>query len=151
MSDYADIADLSWDNIQEPKVLPVGTYLLKLRNAKFQPSKDADKSPLVMFVYQAKEPMDDVKSEELDELGKDYDVTENKIFFRIYIEDGSSWDQVRKHLLKHGIEVTGSVEETLKKAKGSEVLAYLEQQTFTRKDKSIGVSNNPTEFAPVDG
>src|SRR6266850_208671 len=136
MSDYADIASLSWDTIQEPHTLPVGTYLLRLSNATFQPAKDADKSPVVMFVYRVKEAMDDVKSEELDELGSEYDITENKVFYRVYIEDGSSWDQVRKHLLKHEVKIEGTVIDTLKRAKGSEVLAYLEQNTFKRQDGS---------------
>lgn len=150
MSDYADIASLSWDEIQEPKVLPVGTFLLKLRNVVFQPSKDADKSPVVMFVHVPKEPMEDVKTDELEALGPDYDIGENKLFTRIYIEDGSSWDQVRKLLAKHGVEATGSIEESFKKAKGAEVLGYLEQKTFTRKDQTVGIANNVTEFAPVE-
>ena len=150
MSDYADIADLSWDNIQEPKVLPVGSYLLKLRNAVFQPAKEADKSPVVMFVHVPKEAMDDVDTSELEALGTEYDIAENKLFTRIYIEDGSSWDQVRKLLSKHGIEAKGKIEETLKAAKGAEVIGYLDQRAFTRKDGSAGMANNVTEFAPVE-
>lgn len=151
MSDYKDIAELSWDEIQEPKVLPVGTYLLKLRNAVFQPAKEEDKSPVVMFVHVPKEAMADVKADELAELGGDYDIGENKIFTRFYIEDGSSWDQVRKLLQKHGVEPKGSIVESLKSAKGSEVLGYLDQRAFARKDGSQGVANNVTEFAPVEG
>lgn len=150
MSDYADIADLSWDNIQEPKPLPVGTYLLKLRNAVFQPSKEEGKSPTVMFVHVPKEAMSDVKTEELEELGPDYDIGENKLFTRIYIEDGSSWDQVRKLLAKHGVEVKGGVADSLKAAKGAEVLGYLDQRSFARKDGVVAVANNVTEFAPVE-
>lgn len=150
MSDYAEIANLSWDEIQESQPLPVGTYLLKARNAVFQPSKEADKSPVVMFVYVPKEAMEDVKTEELEALGPDYDIGENKVFQRFYIEDGSSWDQVRKHLVKHGIEVEGKIEDTLKKVKGTEVLAYLNQNTFTRRDGTVGTGNNATEFAAVE-
>lgn len=151
MSDYADIASLSWENIQEPKVLPVGSYLLRLTNAVFQPSKEADKSPVVMFVHQPKEPMSDVDAEELEALGEGYDISENKLFTRVFIEDGSSWARVRTILGKHGVEVSGSVEESLKKAKGAEVIGYLNQQRFQRKDGTAGESNNVTEFAPVDG
>lgn len=151
MSDYADIADLSWDEIQKPETLPVGTYLLRLRNAVFQPSKAEDKSPTVMFVYAVKEPMEDVKAEELAALGPEYDIGENKIFYRIYIEDGASWDQVRKHLSKHGVEVKGGVQESLKQAKGSEVLAYLDQKQFKNAAGEMVTGNNPTEFAPVEG
>lgn len=150
MSDYADIAELSWDEIQEPKTLPVGTYLLRLRNAVYQAAKEADKSPVVMFVHVPKEAMDDVNSDELSALGAEYDIGENKIFTRIYIEDGSSWDQVRKLLAKHGVEAKGKIEESLKAAKGAEVLGYLNQRAFARKDGTQGVANNVTEFAPVE-
>lgn len=151
MSDYADIADLSWDNIQEPKTLPVGTYLLKLRNVSFQPSKEEGKSPVVLFVHAPKEAMEDVRSEELEALGSEYDISENKVFTRKYIEDGASWAEVRNLLAKHGVEVSGSVEESFKKAKGAEVLGYLDQNTFTRKDGTVATGNNVTEFAKVDG
>lgn len=150
MSDYSDIANLSWDNIQEPKVLPVGSYLLRLSNAVFQPAKDADKSPVVMFVHTPKEAMSDVDADEIDALGDGYDISENKLFTRIFIEDGSSWAKVRAILGKHGVEVTGDVGESLKKAKGAEVIGYLNQQRFKRKDGTTGESNNVTEFAPVD-
>jgi hypothetical protein len=150
MSDYADIADLSWENIQEPKTLPVGTYLLKGKNAVFQPSKEENKSPVVMFVFSPKEAMEDVKQEELEELGAEYDISENKIFHRVYIEDGSSWASVRNLLTKMGVEAKGDVVETLKKVKGSEVLGYLDQNTFTRKDGTVATGNNITEFALVE-
>lgn len=150
MSDYADIAGLSWDEIQEPKPLPVGTYLLKLRNLVFQPSKEEDKSSRVMFVHSPKEAMDDVKTDELQALGDDYDIAENKIFTTVFIEDGSSWAQVRNILAKHGVEVKGDITESFKKAKGSEVLGYLTVDRFQRKDKSYGENNKVTEFAPVD-
>lgn len=150
MSDYADIANLSWDNIQEPKVLPVGSYLLRLSNAVFQPSKDADKNPVVMFVHVPKEAMADVDASALEDLGAEYDISENKIFTRIFIEDGSSWAKVRALLEKHDVTVSGSVVESLKKAKGAEVIGYLDQQRFQRKDGSAGESNVVTEFAKVD-
>lgn len=150
MSDYSDIANLSWDEIQEPKVLPVGTYLLKGRNARFQPAKDADKSPVVLFVFAPKEAMADVKTDELEALGNEYDITENKVFHRVYIEDGSSWAVVRNILAKMGVEVEGKIEDTLKKVKGQDVLGYLNQNTFTRNDGTVGVANNITEFAAVE-
>lgn len=150
MSDYADIANLSWDNIQEPKTLPVGSYLLKLKNAMFQPSKEEGKSPVVLFVHSPKEAMDDVKTDELEALGEEYDISENKIFTRFFIEDGSSWAQVRNLLAKHGLEVSGDVNESLKKAKGAEVIGYLDQDRFTRKDGTVGTGNKVTEFAPVE-
>lgn len=150
MSDYADISDLSWDNIQEPKPAPNGTYLLRGSNAVFQPSREEGQNPAVMFVHNIKEPMSDVKSEELEALGVDYDLTENKVFSKVFIEDGSSWMKVKAILEKHGIKTSGKVLDDLKKVKGAEVLAYLTVSTFKRKDDSVGQNNKVETWAAVD-
>lgn len=149
MSDYADIANLSWDEIQEPKPAPNGTYLLKGSNAVFQPAKEEGQNPVVMFVHNVKEAMDDVVVSELEALGADYDLTQNKVFTRIFIEDGSSWKKVQDILNKSGVETTGKVLDDLKKVKGSEVLGYLVISRFTRKDGTPGENNNVTEWAKV--
>ena len=151
MSDYADIANLSWDNIQEPKLLPRGSYLLRLRNVSYQEPKDSGQNGVVMFVHVPKEPMNDVSDAELAELGEDYDISENKVFTRVYIEDGTSWRRVRDILANHGFEVSGGVIESLKAASKAklEVIGFLDRQAFTRKDGSAGEANNITEFAKV--
>lgn len=149
MSDYSDIANLSWDEIQEPKAAPNGSYLLRLSNAVFQPSKEEGKSPMVMFVHTIKEAMDDVKVDELEALGENYDITENKVFTSKFIEDGSSWKWVQGVLEKHGVKTTGKVLEDLKKAKGAEVIGYLVTERFVRNDGTPGEKNKVTEFAPV--
>lgn len=150
MSDYANIADLSWDEIQVPKPAPVGTYLLKGSNAVFQPAKEEGQNPIVMFVHTIKEAMDDVNSDELAALGPDYDLTENKVFSRYFIEDGSSWEKVKDILKKHGVSTTGRVLDDLKKVKGTEVLGYLTVDRFKRKDGTMGENNKVTEFAVVE-
>jgi hypothetical protein len=149
-TNYADIAGLSWDNIQEPKALPEGTYLLRLRNAVFQPSKEEGKSPRVMFVHVPREAMEDVSSDELSALGSDYDITENKIFTTVFIEDGSSWAKVKSILEKHGLKLKGKVDEDLKNAKGAEVLGYLKVDRFVRGDGTAGENNKVDAFAAVE-
>lgn len=150
MSDYKDIANLSWDKIQEPKPGPVGTYLLKGSNGVFQPAKEEGKSPVVMFVHTIKEAMDDVSSAELAELGEGYDLTENKVFTRIFIEDGSSWLKVRDILLKHDVKLSNNVLEDLKKVKGAEVLGYLTIDRFKRDDGTMGENNKVETWASVN-
>lgn len=150
MSDYADIANLSWDEIQETKPVPEGSYLLRGSNAVFQPSKEEGKSPAVMFVHSVKEPMDDVSVSELEELGADYDLTENKTFTKVFIEDGSSWMKVKSILEKHGIKTSGKVLDDLKKVKGAEVIGHLKKDRFVRADGSPGENNKVTEWAAVD-
>lgn len=150
--DYKDILKKSWDEIPEAVALPVGSYLLKARNASFQPAKDADKSPMVMFVYAPKEAMDDVNSDALAALGENYDISDNRIFKTFFIETNADWDAVRKHIVKHGVDLSGkSLEEGLAAVKGSEVIAYLDQKTYT--DKATGelkTNNDPKEFVPVE-
>lgn len=152
MSDYADILQQSWDNIPEAKALPIGTYLLKARNATFQPPKADDKKPVVLFVYQPKEAMDDVSTADLEALGDNYDISDNRVFVRFFIETNADWDRVRKHIVKHGVEVKGkSIEEGLKAVQGSEVLAYLDQSTFTDKNTGeVRTQNDAKEFAPLE-
>lgn len=149
-NDYSDIANLSWSEIQEPKVAPVGSYLLRGSNAVFQPSKEEGQNPRVMFVHTVKEAMDDVSVSELEELGADYDLTENKVFTTVFIEDGSSWKRVQRILEAHGIETSGKVLDDLKKVKGADVIGYLEKNSFKRKDGSYGENNQVTEFAKVE-
>lgn len=147
-NDYTDIANTSWENIPEPKLLPDGTWRLRLRNASYQPSKDEDKSPTVLFVYNAKEAMSDVSEDELTKLGQNYDVEANRIFTRFYVNDASDWANVRKHLEKHGVKPEGNIIQSLKIAKNAEVLAYLSQRNFTANGE-VREENVATSFASI--
>lgn len=152
MSDnYEDILDRGWDEIPEVKPLPVGSWLLKGRNASYQPAKTADKSPSVLFVYEPKEPMDDVDEAGLADLGKDYEYGNNRIFFRKWIETSADWDQVRNHLTKHGVDVKGSsIKDTLAAFKGTEVIAYLNHRSFVNAAGESQIDCQPTSFSAVE-
>lgn len=151
MSDYADISNLSWDQIQDTKPVPQGSYLLKASNAVFQPSKDEAVSPAVMFIHNVKEAMEDVAVSELEELGADYDVTENKVFTKVFIEDGSSWKKVQRILEAHGLETTGKVLDDLKKVKGAEVIGYLTKDRYTdKRTDEVRENNKVTEWGKVE-
>lgn len=149
-SNYADILQQSWSEIPEPKVLPVGSYLLKGSNATFQKAKDETKNPSVLMVFQPKEAMDDVDQAALAELGDNYEVTENSVFHRVYIERKSDWDKVRKILAKMGVSVEGSLEESFKAFRGAEVIGYLDQNTYTNGEGNVITQNVIKEFAPVE-
>jgi hypothetical protein len=153
MSDnYEDILSQSWDNIPVPKALPVGSYLLKAGSASFQPAKDADKSPSVLFVHSPKEAMDDVDREALEGLGENYDIAGNRLFTRIFIETAADWDKVRNLVKKHGVDVAGkSIQDTLKAVRGREIIGYVDQNTY--EDKTTGelrTGNNTKGFVAVE-
>ena len=150
MSDYADILNTSWDNVPRPLPLPVGSYILKGRNATYQPRKSEDKSDAVLFVYGVKEPMEDVDQDALDELGGNYDLGNNTIFHRIYVETSVDWDRVRSHLKNHGVEPSGTISDTLKAFKGAETVAFLNQRSFVNAAGEAKVENTASNFAVLD-
>lgn len=149
---YEDILNQSWDNIPVPKLLPEGSWLLRGQNAKYQPSKGEDQAPTVMFVDVPKEPMNDVDAEELAKLGDNYDLANNKLFTRVFINDASDWNKARKILKAHGIETEGqSIQDSLKAYKGTESIAFLSQRTFTNKAGEEQQSNEASQFTnPAD-
>lgn len=151
MSDYADILNQQWDEIPEVAVLPSGSYRLRARKASYQPAKSADGNPSFMFVYTVKEPMSDVSDDELAALGENYDVGANRIFTRIWVESNADMDNVRKHLAKHGVDAKGkTLQETLKEFEGKEVIAFLNQRTFTNNAGEQVLTNEASQFAPTE-
>jgi hypothetical protein len=150
MDDYEEILNKSWDEIPSPQVLPVGSYRLKVKGASYKEAKSSGTNDYVLFVYQAVEPLEDVDADALAELG-DYDISQNTLFFRIWIEAYADWDDVRKHVVKHGIElVPGETpKETLARMKGAVVIAWLDQRTYENKAGDTVEDNDPMQFAPV--
>jgi hypothetical protein len=149
---YEDILNQSWEVIPEAKLLPVGSYLLKLRNVTFLAPKQEGQNGRVLFFYVPKEPMDDVDVAEIEALGADYDIGENQVVFTKWIENNRDWQAVKQHIAKHGVEIDPklSLADTFKAARNSEVIAYLDQRTFTRADGETVTENNPTQFSPVE-
>lgn len=151
MSDetYESLLDRSWDEIPEVKALPVGSYRLRGRNASYK-AGDGDKNPFFLFVYEVREPMDDVDEDALADLGPDYDVQENRVFHRIWVETGADMDGVRKHLAKHNVPLGGTIKDSLKAFKGTEVIAYLDQRVFENSAGETVTENNAKSFSSTD-
>jgi hypothetical protein len=151
-SKYADILSAQWDDLPQPKLLPDGTWLLRGSNASYFPGdEENDKSARVAFFYEVKEPMEDVRQEDLDALGEGYDFANNDIVAQFYINRPKDWAKVREHLEAHGIDPTGKTQEqTFEEFKGTEVLAHITQNTYVKKATGQEVTvNTPTLFAKV--
>jgi hypothetical protein len=134
MSDYAEILQTSWDDIPEPQNLPTGSWKLKLRNVNFIPAKE-DKSAKVLFFYTAKAP----------------DFANTDLVAQFFIERDKDWDQVRKHLKVLGVEPEGSIQDTFKKAKGSEVFAYVGERTYKNSQGTLVTTNTLSDFEAIEG
>lgn len=148
---YTDIMKTQWNEIPEPKTLPVGSWLLGGRNASFVASKEEGQDSKFLFFYTPREPMDDVDEEQLAALGPEYDITENDVVYTIWVNRKRDFDKVRKHLAKHGIEVNPAeaIEDTLKLFRNTQIIAYLNQRSFTNKAGEVVTENQPTSFVPV--
>src|SRR5262245_26219114 len=115
-TDYADIANMSFDDIPEPKVLPDGVWILQGRNATYLKAKEEDQNDRVLFFYAVVGPTDSVSDEDLDEAGIDgeYDLALNQIVKTFWIDGPRAWKQVKAHMSMAGVEPKGNILEVLK-------------------------------------
>ncbi len=150
--DYEDVLKRTRAETPTSKQLPVGSWRLKHSGtAKYIVAKDSDKNDSVLFVYSAMEPLDDVDVEELSALA-DYDITMNKMFFRVWIENETDWAAFWAHVDKHGelgLGPDASRKEAMDAVKGAEIIAWLDQNSFTNKAGDPVDTNDPVNFAPV--
>jgi len=151
MSTYEDILKKAWGEVPKVKLLPVGSWELEGKNASWQEPKKETGNPYFMLVYVPVRALDDVNAEALAELGEGYEVKNNRIFHRVWIETSADLDAFRKHLTKHGLNVTDeqSIEETLAAFKGSRVIVYLDQREFANNAGELVKENVAKAFAPV--
>ena len=146
---YDDILDRSFDDLQDDKTLPGGLWVLRLRNAHFMTPREEGQSAQVLFFYHPIEPTDDVDQDELDALGDDYDVTENQIVFKVWIDGNRAWKDLMRHLKKHsGVDWdAGSIREVLKTGvKGSEVVSRLGERTYENTFGELVTENVASDF-----
>lgn len=148
---YSEILARSWDAIPQPKLLPQGTWLLRVRNVSYFPANEEKNMPeRVAFFFEAKEPMDDVDAQEIAALGEGYDYAINDVVAQFSIFRPKDWADVRKLLELLGVTTQGQEQAaTFSEAKGQEVLGYLIQSTYTKKDGISVTDNKPTTFDKV--
>lgn len=152
---YTDILTTSWNELPKPQLLPLGSWLLKGKNAVYFPKKEGeDKNARVAFFYKAVEPMADVLETELEALGPDYDFQMNDLSHQIWIESSADWQKkVYKFLEKHAGWTPGAnPQEALKNFQKTEVVAYMGERSYVRDgetvtDNSLSTFVNPSAVA----
>ncbi len=150
---YDDILDQSFDDLQDDKVLPVGRWVMRLRNAHFMEPRGEGGNARILFFYHPVEPTDDVDSKALEALGEGYDWSENQIVFTSWIDGNRAWRDVFSHLRKHaGVDFdAGTIREVLKKGvKGSEVTAELGEETYENQFGELVLQNTASNFRPME-
>lgn len=151
---YTDIMKVAWGEIPEPKLLPVGSWLLQLRNVTFLEPREEGQKGRVLFFYTPRAPMEDVSEDDLAALGQDYDFGENQVTYTIWIESSRDWKRVREHIAKHGTEVDPalSIEENFKAVSKArpEIIGYLDQRSYQTNAGEQKTDNNITAFQAVE-
>ncbi len=149
--DYGDILTRSWDDIPEPVNTPEGSWRLKNKAAKYAPGGTTDDgkaySAKVNFVDEPLEPMQDVDDTALQAAG-DYDWSQNASFHQMWLKDAKDWKRLRDHLTLRGVDVTGqNIQDSLKAAKGTTVIAVMKERTYTAKSGEVRTDVSPVSFA----
>ncbi len=145
MSDFAAILNRKVDDTTEPPVLPAGTYRIKAVGAKMKEGRN-DSNDFVSFVYAPVEPMEDVDTDRFAEIDEE-DFEGARLFTRVWLGDKRDEWNLKKHLIKHGIDMTGrTYEEVLKDFAGAEVLAYVTEDVAQDGETPI---NNLDKFSQV--
>jgi hypothetical protein len=128
---YQSILNRQWEDVQDEKTLPSGTFRLKCRSAMFKEAREEGQKDFFQFIHQVEAPTDDVDVSQLEELGENYDLHINRVFTKVFYETDADMRSVKAILKAHGVEPKGSIPETLKAMKGREALGFLGVDNYT--------------------
>lgn len=137
------------EDIEAPKPLATGTWLLKAMGATYKEAGENSKE-MVIFIYTPVEPQEDVELEGVDPA----DWQGTKIFYRFYVDSKQDVFNLRRMLEKHGIDMSGGVTvgDALKavgKDKPS-IFAVVGIRTYTNNVGEVVADNTLKGFAPVE-
>lgn len=149
--DLGNIIDRAWDDMPEEQLLPVGSYLLSVRNLAYVPPKDSGNGKVIAF-FIPKAAKDDVDEDALAELGAGYDITQNEVTATFWIERNRDWQPVRDLLKAAGVDMEGglSIKESFKAARKGEVVGYVDTRSFTRANGETVTQNVATQFSAAE-
>lgn len=151
MTDYTELLKKSRKDIPTPELLPVGTWRLRTQRAQFFEPRDEGQNPRAVVYLKAIEPLDNVDPDELSELPDDYDYGNTPLEYAFFLGELRDWDKLNKFFDLLGIDDTLTTEQALKAVGGQEVLAYVDQDTYTSKQTNQPeTKNSPKSFQPTD-
>lgn len=149
---FEQLLERGANDVPKVRSLPDGTWLLKLRSKPSPKGKTKpDGKDSVLFLLQVIEPTDNVDEQELQALGPDYDFKANRIFHRVWLGDGSDWDQLRKLLITFGADKDfASFPEAFEQANGGEVYADLKTRYWKDDSGNDREENQASNFQPIE-
>lgn len=146
---YGSILNRQWEDVQDEKTLPTGTFRLKCRSAAFKEARAEGQKDYFQFIHQVETATDDVDISQLEELGDGYDLHINRVFTKVFYETDADMRVVKAILAAHGIEPKGSIPETLKAMKNREAMGFLAVDHFTDNAGQARTKNVVKAWAQV--
>ena len=146
-TDYSDILKTSWDDVQPPSLLPTGSWSCKVRAMKLAPPKDPTHKAQVLVMVEPIEPMEDVSSDALQEMGEDWQKQIENIAMRFWFETAADKAKVKNFLIALGVDLTGlDFEGSFKAAKDATFVGYVTTDSYTDKLGNPQVKNVVASF-----
>lgn len=149
---YAEVLNRAWDDIPQPKNLPDGSWLLRLKNVGFfAGDKEKETYDRVTFFVEPREAMDDVRPEDITALGEDYDLSNSDFPVQVTIFRDRDWQKVLKILGFFNVkpEKGESQIDTFKRATGAEAIGYVTTRRYQNKQGIEEEVNDVTGWASV--
>lgn len=160
-TNYEKLMKAGWDNVPEPKSLPVGHWTVELNGMYFNEAKKEGQSPRISFRHTAVAPQGDVNKAELKKLGDGYDLALNdEIYNGPQFYWGSARDQrkVIDHLNLYDVKVDSSIpllaqaddgsyminKEFMASMRGAKIAGKLDLEVYQNKQR-----NNISDFISV--
>lgn len=129
---YEDILNRAYEEVPTVKLLPDGKYRLRGMGMKLKPATD-NANPSVNLSYTVIEPISVDDESKLDELGMDYDFSQNKIFNKLWFGNSTEVDRIKGVLEKHGVDLAADA----KTFKGCEVVAEVSSRSYERGGEEV--------------
>lgn len=146
---YGSILNRQWEDVQDEKTLPSGTFRLKCRSAAFKEPREEGQKSYFQFIHQVETAADDVDVSQLEELGDGYDLHINRVFTKVFYETDADMRSVKAILKAHGIDAKGSIPETLAAMKNKEAMGFLGVDHFTDSAGQARTKNVVKAWSPV--
>lgn len=152
---YEDLLKQSFDELPVDKLLPGGSWHLRVRNASFLKPKTADDQAKWFVVVQGKEPMDDVDMDAVKEAFPDGDYGVSEIPITFWLRKPSDLTKFINFMSLCGVVVerpfsVEKVNSLLKSLKNTEFLGMVGNRMRQNTDGTSEPENTVTKFAALE-
>lgn len=152
---YEAILNKGWSEIPEPKFLPDGSYRFRITGGKAHQPKTPEGNTRVVIGFEPQEPMEDVDDVAFDALGKDYDLSQNVIWYTVWLQKAQDFAKLRNVMEKAGLNMGDyngpeGFKQSLDALKGREIVAHVINGFDKQANGEMAPANKITSFTELN-